>query len=60
MAKIIVKQVRSQINRTERQKRTLIALGIKKMQQEVMHDDTPQILGMINAIKHLVTVQEVK
>ena len=60
MAKIKVKQVRSQINRTERQKRTLIALGIKKLQQEVIHEDTPQILGMVHAIRHLLTVEEVK
>lgn len=60
MAKIKVKQVRSKINRTERQKRTLIALGIKKMQQEVIHEDTPQILGMVHAIRHLLTVEEVK
>jgi large subunit ribosomal protein L30 len=60
MSKIKVKQVRSKINRTERQKRTLIALGIKKMQQEVVHEDTPQILGMVHAIRHLVTVEEVK
>ncbi|MCH7534522.1 MAG: 50S ribosomal protein L30 [Bacteroidetes bacterium] len=60
MSKIKVKQVRSKINRTQRQKRTLIALGIKKMQQEVVHEDTPQILGMVHAIRHLVTVEEVK
>jgi len=60
MSKIKVKQVKSKINRTERQKRTLIALGIKKMQQEVVHEGTPQILGMVHAIRHLVTVEEVK
>ena len=58
MAKIKIKQVRSQIGRPKRQKDTLVALGIKKMHQEVEHEATPQILGMVNAVKHLVEVQE--
>ena len=43
----------------ERQKRTLRALGIKKMQQEVELVATPQIIGMVNKIKHLVSVEEI-
>ena len=56
MAKIKIKQVRSGINRPERQKRTLKALGIKKMHQIVEHEATPQINGMIHKIKHLLEV----
>ena len=56
MAKIKIKQVRSGINRPARQKRTLIALGIKKMNQVVEHEATPQINGMIHKIKHLLEV----
>ncbi|MDG1849110.1 MAG: 50S ribosomal protein L30 [Flavobacteriales bacterium] len=60
MAKIKIKQVRSKIDRPERQKRTLAALGLKKINQVVEQEATPQILGMVNAIKHLVEVEEVK
>lgn len=47
MAKIKVTQVRSAINRSKRQKATLLALGLKKLQQTVEHDDNPVIRGMI-------------
>jgi large subunit ribosomal protein L30 len=60
MAKVIITQVRSGINRPKDQKATLIALGIKKMHNSVEHEATPQILGMINKIKHLIEVKEVK
>jgi large subunit ribosomal protein L30 len=60
MAKVIITQVRSGINRPKDQKATLIALGIKKMHNAVEHEATPQILGMVNKIKHLVEVKEVK
>ncbi|AZI33213.1 50S ribosomal protein L30 [Kaistella carnis] len=56
MAKIQVKQVKSAIGRTKTQKRTLEALGLKKLHQVVEHDDTPAILGMVSAISHLVEV----
>ena len=59
MAKVIITQTRSGINRPKDQKATLIALGIKKMHKSVEHEATPQILGMINKIKHLVEVKEV-
>tara|TARA_Y100000589_G_scaffold193408_1_gene183009 strand:- start:514 stop:696 length:183 start_codon:yes stop_codon:yes gene_type:complete len=59
MAKIKIKQVRSKIDRPERQKRTLEALGLKKINQVVEHENTPQIMGMVNAIKHLIEVEEV-
>jgi|TARA_B110000503_G_scaffold142428_1_gene239192 large subunit ribosomal protein L30 len=57
MAKILVKQVRSKINCPLDQKRTLVALGIKKMGQVVEHDDSQAILGMVNKVKHLVSVE---
>jgi large subunit ribosomal protein L30 len=60
MAKVSITQVRSGINRPKDQKATLIALGIKKLHNAVEHEATPQILGMINKIKHLVEVKEVK
>lgn len=59
MSKIRVTQIRSRIGRPERQKRTLAALGLKKMNQSVEHEATPQILGMVNAVKHLVKVEEI-
>lgn len=57
MAKIKVTKVKSAINRTQRQKRTLEALGLKKIGQVVEHDDTPNILGMVNKVKHLVSIE---
>tara|TARA_B100000900_G_scaffold414436_1_gene441074 strand:- start:1720 stop:1902 length:183 start_codon:yes stop_codon:yes gene_type:complete len=59
MAKIKIKQVRSKIDRPDRQKRTLEALGLKKINQVVEHESTPQIMGMLNAIKHLIEIEEV-
>lgn len=59
MAKIKVKQVKSGIDRPKRQKDTLIALGLRKMNQVVEHEATPQILGMVRKVNHLVTVEEV-
>ena len=59
MAKIRITKVRSDIKRPETQKRTLKALGLKKIGQTVEHEDTPQVLGMINKVKHLVSVEKV-
>ena len=59
MAKIKVTKVKSAINRTKNQKRTLEALGLKKIGQTVEHDNTPNILGMINKVNHLVSVETV-
>ena len=58
MTKIKVKQVRSRIGRPKDQKRTLDALGLRKINAVVEHEATPQILGMVNKIKHLITVVE--
>ena len=59
MAKIKVKKVKSAINRTKSQKRTLVTLGLSKIGQVVEHENTPSILGMINKVKHLVSVETV-
>ena len=59
MSKIKVKQVRSKINCPEDQKRTLAALGLRKMGQVVEHDNTPAIKGMVNKVQHLVSVEEI-
>ena len=58
MAKIKVTKVKSAINRTKNQKRTLEALGLKKIGQVVEHENSPNILGMINKVNHLVSVEE--
>lgn len=57
MAKIKVKQVKSGIGSCERQKRTLISLGLKKLHKVVEHEDSPAVLGMIEKVKHLVVVE---
>ena len=58
MAKIKVTQVKSVIDRSKRQKATMIALGLKKMNRSVVHETTPQILGMVAKINHLVRVEQ--
>jgi len=58
MAKIRVKQVKSKIGSEKRQKKTLEALGLKKMQSSVEVEATPQILGMVNKVIHLVKVEK--
>ncbi len=60
MTKILVKQVRSQINCPLTQKKTLVSLGLKRLGQSVEHDANPAILGMVNKVKHLVSVVETK
>ncbi len=57
MAKIKITQIISRIGSTERQKRNLEALGIKKTGRTVVHEDSPIILGMIEKVKHLVKVE---
>ncbi len=59
MKKIRIKQVKSSIGRTLRQKRTLEALGLKKMHQSVEHEMTPQIKGMVDKVLHLVIIEEI-
>ena len=60
MAKIKITQVKSIIDRPERQKKTIAALGLKKMNASVEVEATPQILGMVTKVNHLVKVEEVK
>ena len=57
MKKVRVKQIKSKIGSAERQKRTLAALGLKKLNQVVEHEANPVIEGMINKVKHLVAVE---
>ena len=56
--KIRIKQIRSGINRPSKQKKTLKALGLKRINHVVEHNSSPQILGMVNAINHLVRVEK--
>ena len=58
MKKIKITQVKSGIDRSERQKQTLIALGLRKMHASKEVEATPQILGMVNAVKHLLKVEQ--
>ena len=58
MKKIKITQVKSAVDRSTRQKRSLVALGIHKMHQTVEHEATPQILGIVDSVKHLVSVEE--
>jgi len=58
MATLKITQVRSVIRRPEPQKLTMKALGLRRLHQTVTHEDTPQMRGMINKVKHLITVEE--
>lgn len=60
MAKIKITQVKSAIDRPERQKLTLKALGLNKLHASKEVEATPQILGMVTKVTHLVKVEEVK
>jgi large subunit ribosomal protein L30 len=60
MKKIKVTQVKSVIDRSERQKKTMAALGLRKMNASVEKEATPQVLGMINKVTHLVKVEELE
>jgi large subunit ribosomal protein L30 len=59
MKKLRVTQIKSGIDRSERQKLTLLALGLKKLHNPREHEATPQILGMIRAVEHLLKVEEI-
>lgn len=58
MAKVKLTKVKSVIDRSKRQKDTMIALGLRKMNQSVEHEATPQILGMIAKVNHLIKVEQ--
>jgi large subunit ribosomal protein L30 len=57
MKKIKITQVKSIIDRPERQKKTMFALGLRKMNATVEVEATPQILGMVTKVNHLVKVE---
>jgi large subunit ribosomal protein L30 len=59
MAKIRITQVKSKNGKPERQKRTIEALGIRKLNHSVEHEATPQILGMVVKVRHLVKVEKI-
>lgn len=58
MARIRITQIKSTINRPAVQKRTIKALGLGRINKSVEVEATPQILGMVNKVSHLVTVSE--
>ncbi|HEX6197777.1 MAG TPA: 50S ribosomal protein L30 [Jiangellaceae bacterium] len=60
MSQIKVRQVRSEIGGTKVQRDTLRSLGLKRIGDEVVKEDRPEIRGMVKAIAHLVTMEEVK
>ena len=60
MAKIKITQIKSGIDRSERQKQTLIALGLNKLHATKEFEATPQILGMVKKIQHMVEIKVVK
>jgi large subunit ribosomal protein L30 len=60
MPTLKITQVRSTIGGKKNQRLTLLSLGLRKIRQSVERDDTPQIRGMIKAVRHLVTVEEVQ
>jgi len=57
MSKVKIKLVKSPIDKSKRQKATLVALGFRKMHQTVEHEATPQIQGMIRVVNHLVETE---
>jgi len=59
VAKLKITLKKSLIGRSERQRTTVKTLGLKKINSEVVHEDVPQIRGMINKVSHLVEVEEV-
>ena len=59
MAKLSIKLIRSVIGTKPNQRKTVKALGLGKMGQVIEKEDTPQIRGMIETVKHLVEVEEI-
>ena len=60
MSKLIIKQIKSSINRIGSQKKTLLSLGLGKIGKEVTHESNPSINGMIKKVSHLIEVKELK
>ena len=59
MAKIRITQIKSVIDRTERQKKTIEALGLKKINHSVEVEATPAIIGMVRKVNHLVAIESI-
>jgi len=59
MAKLKITQVKSAIDRPLRQKKTIVALGIRKLNVPVVKEDSAQIQGMLTKVKHLVTIEKI-
>lgn len=57
--KLKITQVRGVVKKPKRQRRTLEALGLRRIRDTVTHDDTPQVRGMIDKVHHLVEVEEI-
>jgi large subunit ribosomal protein L30 len=58
--KLLITQRKSAIGRPVGQKATIEALGLKRLHQQVVHQDSPQILGMVAKVKHLIDVEEIE
>ncbi|MOA00779.1 50S ribosomal protein L30 [compost metagenome] len=59
MAKIKITQIKSVIDRSERQKKTMVALGLTKINKSVEVEATPQIIGMVKQVSHLVAIENI-
>jgi large subunit ribosomal protein L30 len=59
MAKIKITQIKSVIDRPERQKKTMTALGLTKINKSVEVEATPQIIGMVKQVSHLVAIENI-
>ena len=59
MGKIKIKQIRSSIKNLKKQKLTLIALGLRGIGKEVIHENTPSIKGMVEKVNHLVEITKI-
>jgi large subunit ribosomal protein L30 len=60
MARLKVTQVKSAVSRGAKQQGTMRALGLRRMGDSVVHEDRPEIRGMIRAVWHLIEVEEIK
>ena len=58
MAKVRLTQIKSVIDRPKKQKDTMYALGLRKMNQTVEKEVSPQVMGMVNKVSHLLKVEE--
>lgn len=56
--KLVITQRRSAIGRSKKQQETIRALGIRRLQQQVIHEDSPQARGMVRKVSHLLEVEE--